>query len=94
LARALYGRPRILVLDEGTANLDEVTEEAIADLIAKMPITRIVVAHRPALIRRASRILLVKDRRISEVSSAHAGAPLRAAQIVDISRSPAVAGVA
>jgi ATP-binding cassette, subfamily B, bacterial CvaB/MchF/RaxB len=67
LARALYGRPRILLLDEGTANLDEATEETIADLVANMPITRIVVAHRPALIRRANRVLLVKDRQISEV---------------------------
>jgi ATP-binding cassette subfamily B protein RaxB len=66
LARALYGQPRILFLDEGTANLDEATEEAIADLIEKMPITRIVVAHRPALIRRAKRVFLVKDRQITE----------------------------
>ncbi len=73
LARALYGQPRILFLDEGTANLDEETEEAIADLIEKMPITRIVVAHRPALIRRASRVLRVKDRRISEVTACGRG---------------------
>jgi ABC-type Mn2+/Zn2+ transport system ATPase subunit len=67
LARALYAQPRILFLDEGTANLDEATEEAIADLMEKMPITRIVVAHRPALIRRAQRVFVVKDRKISEV---------------------------
>jgi ATP-binding cassette, subfamily B, bacterial CvaB/MchF/RaxB len=67
LARALYGQPRILFLDEGTANLDEATEEAIADLIEKMPITRIVVAHRPALIRRAKRVFLVKARQITEL---------------------------
>ena len=67
LARALYCRPRILCLDEGTANLDESTEEAIANLIAAMPITRIIVAHRPALIRRAKRVFLVKDRQIREI---------------------------
>jgi ATP-binding cassette, subfamily B, bacterial CvaB/MchF/RaxB len=67
LARALYGRPRVLILDEGTANLDEETEAAIADLIEKMPITRIVVAHRPALIRRATRVFLVKERQVTEV---------------------------
>jgi ATP-binding cassette, subfamily B, bacterial CvaB/MchF/RaxB len=67
LARALYGKPQVLFLDEGTANLDEETEATIADLIQSMPITRIVVAHRPALIRRAKRIFLVKDHRIVEV---------------------------
>ncbi|HBS33222.1 MAG TPA: ABC transporter, partial [Parvularcula sp.] len=55
LARALYRRPRALFLDEGTANLDEATEREIADLIVSLPITRIVVAHRPELVRRAQR---------------------------------------
>jgi ATP-binding cassette subfamily B protein RaxB len=53
LARALYRDPDALFLDEGTANLDEENEAAIADLIASLPVTRIVVAHRPALIERA-----------------------------------------
>lgn len=61
LARALYRRPRILILDEGTANLDVATEEIIADLIASLPITRIVVAHRPALLKRADRVIVVRD---------------------------------
>lgn len=59
LARALYRQPHILILDEGTANLDVATEEVIADLIAQLPITRIVVAHRPALLKRADRVLIV-----------------------------------
>jgi ATP-binding cassette subfamily B protein RaxB len=69
LARALYGQPRVLFLDEGTANLDEETEAAIADLIEKMPITRIVVAHRPALIRRATRVFRINERQIAEVDA-------------------------
>ena len=64
LARALYRQPKILILDEGTANLDEHNETLIADLIKDMPITRIVVAHRPALIQRASRIFVVGGRRV------------------------------
>jgi ATP-binding cassette subfamily B protein RaxB len=64
LARALYRNPKILFLDEGTANLDEKNEEMIADLIAQMPITRIVVAHRPALIRRAKTVYEVGGRKI------------------------------
>jgi ATP-binding cassette subfamily B protein RaxB len=70
LARALYRQPKILILDEGTANLDEATEEKLADLIAGFGITRIIVAHRPALVRRAKKVYLVKDRRIRLVSSA------------------------
>jgi ATP-binding cassette subfamily B protein RaxB len=65
LARALYRRPSVLFLDEGTANLDEATEETIADLICSLPITRIVVAHRPALIRRADRVATVDCGRLS-----------------------------
>jgi ATP-binding cassette, subfamily B, bacterial CvaB/MchF/RaxB len=57
LARALYRKPKLLILDEGTANLDEETEDAILDLIAHMPITRVVAAHRPAFIRKASKVL-------------------------------------
>jgi ATP-binding cassette, subfamily B, bacterial CvaB/MchF/RaxB len=64
LARALYRKPKILFLDEGTANLDEKNEELIADLIAQMPIARIVVAHRPALIRRAKLVYEVGGRKI------------------------------
>ncbi|MGC1303734.1 MAG: peptidase domain-containing ABC transporter [Caulobacteraceae bacterium] len=60
LARALYRNPSILILDEGTANLDEHMEELIADIVSGLPITRIVVAHRPALIRRASKIISMK----------------------------------
>jgi ABC-type bacteriocin/lantibiotic exporter with double-glycine peptidase domain len=48
-------------LDEGTANLDPATEEAIAEVIAGLPVTRIVVAHRPALSARAHRILRVSN---------------------------------
>jgi ATP-binding cassette subfamily B protein RaxB len=57
LARALYRDPKVLILDEGTANLDTDTEAIIADLVAGLPITRIVVAHRPALIEKADRVI-------------------------------------
>jgi ATP-binding cassette subfamily B protein RaxB len=64
LARALYRQPRVLILDEGTANLDVQTEEVIADLISQLPITRIAVAHRPALLQRADRVIVVQDGKI------------------------------
>ncbi|MFV0409394.1 MAG: peptidase domain-containing ABC transporter [Paracoccus sp. (in: a-proteobacteria)] len=67
LARALYRNPRILLLDEGTANLDEDTERAIADLVASLPITRIVIAHRPALIERAHRRFICAGGKVDEI---------------------------
>ena len=48
LARALYRDPQLLLLDEGTANLDAETEAKIVELVASLKITRIIVAHRPA----------------------------------------------
>jgi len=67
LARALYRDPDVLFLDEGTANLDEATEEAIADLIARLEVTRIVVAHRPALVRRATHVYRMEGGVLTEV---------------------------
>jgi ATP-binding cassette subfamily B protein RaxB len=70
LARAFYRQPKLLILDEGTANLDEATEEKLADLIASLTITRIIVAHRPALIRRAQKVFLLQDRQLQIVAPA------------------------
>lgn len=53
LARALYRDPDALFLDEGTANLDEENERAIGEMLAGLPITRVVIAHRPILVERA-----------------------------------------
>jgi ATP-binding cassette subfamily B protein RaxB len=49
LARALYRKPRILILDEGTANLDRRNEAAIFELISRLKITRIIITHQPAV---------------------------------------------
>ncbi|WP_205962131.1 peptidase domain-containing ABC transporter [Paracoccus siganidrum] len=68
LARALYRRPKLLLLDEGTANLDERTEQEIVELIASLPVTRIVIAHRPALVRAAHRQLVVGGGQVRECS--------------------------
>lgn len=69
LARALYRKPTLLLLDEGTANLDVETENAIADVLASLRITRVIVAHRPALIERADRIIDIAQSR----ETAHSG---------------------
>jgi ABC-type bacteriocin/lantibiotic exporter with double-glycine peptidase domain len=59
LARALYRRPRLLLLDEGTAHLDPQTEAAVNQAIASLGITRIVIAHRVQTIRNADRVFVL-----------------------------------
>jgi len=59
LARALYRMPKVLCLDEGTANLDEKTEKTIVDVISKLPLTRIAIAHRPEFLKRATTVIEV-----------------------------------
>ncbi|MDR7114666.1 peptidase domain-containing ABC transporter [Caulobacter sp. BE254] len=68
LARALYRDPSVLFLDEGTANLDVETELQIATLIRDLPITRIVVAHRPALINKADRVFTLTVAGLAELT--------------------------
>ena len=65
LARALYRDPDALFLDEGTANLDEENERAVGAMISQLPITRIVIAHRPLLVERAHLVFELKDGALS-----------------------------
>lgn len=60
LARALYRKPKILVLDEATSELDIDNEKSVNAAVSAMGLTRIVVAHRPETIASAGRILTIK----------------------------------
>ncbi len=70
LARALYRRPALLFLDEGTANLDAVAEHAVMAVVRNLPITRIVVAHRPAAIAGADRVFMVNGGTVRQAVAA------------------------
>ena len=66
LARALYTRPSVLVLDEATSNLDQVTERQIVQTLTALQggVTMIVVTHRVATVRNCDRILYLDGGRI------------------------------
>lgn len=68
LARALYRRPRILLLDEGTSHLDLETERQVNLAISKLGITRIMIAHRPDTIAAADRVYQLSGGRLRELS--------------------------
>ena len=57
LARALYKRPQILILDEATSHLDVRLEALVNRAIAKLEMTRIIIAHRPETIGAAQRVI-------------------------------------
>ena len=69
LARALYRRPRILVLDEATSHLDVAREHEVNAAIARLRITRIVIAHRPETIASAGRVIALQNPRFMEGTS-------------------------
>ena len=70
LARALYRRPAILFLDEATSHLDQATEAVVAEALRGLRITRVIVAHRPATIAHADRLINLESLEQSRLSSA------------------------
>jgi len=87
LARALYRQPRVLFLDEGTAHLDLDNEQHINESLARLSMTRVSVAHRPAISVGADRLILlaktIKSERPGSTRTAevtHGGAESLAAE--------------
>ena len=64
LARAVFGTPPLIVLDEPNANLDQAGEAALAESILELKkrgCTLLIVGHRPSTIAQADKILLLSD---------------------------------
>ena len=64
LARALYAKPAVLILDEATSHLDAQREASIAAAVAALGMTRIIVAHRRETLAAADRIVRLDAGRI------------------------------
>jgi ATP-binding cassette, subfamily B, bacterial PglK len=63
IARALYTRPSVLVLDEATSNLDRPTEARIVDTLGRLAggITMVIVTHRISAVQHCGRIVCLHD---------------------------------
>jgi lipoprotein-releasing system ATP-binding protein len=72
LARALVTRPKLLLADEPTGDLDNRTAEAVFELISRLHreyrLTSLIVTHNLAFARRCDRVLQLERGRMTEVS--------------------------
>ncbi|GAA6189969.1 type I secretion system permease/ATPase [Litorivita sp. NS0012-18] len=69
LARALYGNPNIVVLDEPNSNLDAAGDEALAQAIRALrarKATVIVMAHRPSAIAAVNKVMVLKSGTVAQ----------------------------
>jgi PrtD family type I secretion system ABC transporter len=67
LARAVFGSPKVIVLDEPNANLDQTGEMALAAAVRQLKelgASLLIVGHRPSTLAQADKILFLKDGRV------------------------------
>jgi PrtD family type I secretion system ABC transporter len=66
LARALYGQPKLLLLDEPNSNLDGAGEQALGEALAALRgrVTVVIVTHRTTLLQNVDRLLMLESGRV------------------------------
>ncbi|HAB94035.1 MAG TPA: NHLP bacteriocin export ABC transporter permease/ATPase subunit [Lachnospiraceae bacterium] len=66
IARAIVGKPKILIFDEATSALDNITQRKVTEALNSYKCTRIVIAHRLSTIQACDRILVLRNGKIIE----------------------------
>ena len=66
IARAIAGKPKILMFDEATSALDNITQKIVSDSLDSLKCTRIVIAHRLSTIKQCDRIIVLNKGKIIE----------------------------
>jgi len=69
IARALAGKPSLLIFDEATSALDNRSQAIVTRSLEKLKATRIIVAHRLSTIRNCDRIIVMDDGRLAEMGT-------------------------
>lgn len=69
IARALAGRPRMILFDEATSALDEATQALVMANLKRLNVTRLIITHRLSATRDADRVLRLENGRLIEVVS-------------------------
>ncbi|WP_321277456.1 type I secretion system permease/ATPase [Thiomicrorhabdus indica] len=64
LARALYGNPKVVILDEPNSNLDDQGEQALAEALQQLKAkgtTAVLISHRKQILKHVDKIILMAD---------------------------------
>ncbi|HDS1723276.1 MULTISPECIES: type I secretion system permease/ATPase [Pseudomonas] len=97
LARALYGEPNLVVLDEPNANLDDVGEKALVDALAELKArgaTVVLISHRPNVLCAVDQILMLRDGGVHMLGSRdEVFAALRKAAVIPATAAAPLASV-
>lgn len=67
VARVLLQDPKILIMDEATSSLDNISQSQVYEELSRLKCTKIVIAHRLATVLNASRIIVLENGCISQI---------------------------